>query len=253
MVPYRRMTAAFNLLGGVFLGLCVLRMLCEGVVNLLRRNRTLQEPNRTFFDNFASRLSFIREKRGLGLAEVSGGAASTAKSWERGTMPRPALWDEIAARLRLSVSFVFLGKPVASADYDFLAKFADEIAGASEKIASRGVYPHATDADLAHVSDGAPLGYGGPNSIKAEIKRVLDDAMKAAGDDSIRLGWLLEQMRLHVVAPAKWRTGDARGTIASLQLDGETPEETLRRLNAEAAASGSGRQQPGGSRETKAS
>lgn len=87
----------------------------------------MQESNRTFFNDFALRISFMRQKRGLGLAELSGGAASTAKSWESGSRPRPAQWDEVAAKLGLSVSFVFVGKPTSGEDYAFIAKYADEL------------------------------------------------------------------------------------------------------------------------------
>lgn len=43
-------------------------------------------------------------------------------------MPRNDLWEGIASKLGVSVSLLFLGHPKTSADYDFLAKYADEIA-----------------------------------------------------------------------------------------------------------------------------
>lgn len=87
----------------------------------------LQEQLRNFYDNFGTRIAFIRDKRGLTLGQLSEGAASTAKSWEAGSLPRPDQWEPIAKRLGLSVSLVFLGDPKTREDFDFVAKFADEI------------------------------------------------------------------------------------------------------------------------------
>lgn len=88
----------------------------------------MQAKLRNFYGDFGTRLAFIREKRGLTLGELAGGkAASTAKSWESGSVPRPDQWPAIAERLGLSVSFVFLGEPKSRSDYDFVAKFADEL------------------------------------------------------------------------------------------------------------------------------
>jgi len=176
----------------------------------------LQDSNRTFFDDFALRIKFMREKRGLGLAELSGGAASTAKSWERGSRPRPALWDEVAARLGLSVSFVFLGKPVSNEDYDFIAKFADEIEGAREALAERGggLTPSAVSEDQAT--------YGGEAAqLRAQIRSKIEDGINAAGSDRVKLGWLLMQINEHVRPQKHWGETSTKGEAKLEQLKTE--------------------------------
>ena len=87
----------------------------------------VQAENRNFYEDFAFRIRFIRKKRGVTLSQLAQGSASTAKSWESGSRPRPEDWEEIAKRLGVSVSLVFLGSPKSREDCDFVAKFADEI------------------------------------------------------------------------------------------------------------------------------
>lgn len=86
-----------------------------------------QAPLRNFYDDFGTRLAFLRAKRGIPLASLAGGKASTAKSWEQGSIPAASRWEEIAEKLGLSPSFVFLGQPRLREDYDFIAKYGDEI------------------------------------------------------------------------------------------------------------------------------
>lgn len=73
----------------------------------------------------------------MSFGALAGGKPSTAKSWESGTTPRTNLWEGIAGRLGVSVSFLFLGQPKTPEDYDFIAKYADEIAGAEALLSRR--------------------------------------------------------------------------------------------------------------------
>ncbi len=175
--------------------------MCDGVVNLLRHLRNLQAQYRNFYDSFGTRIAFIREKTGLTLGQLSDGAASTAKSWESGSLPRADQWEAIAARLGLSVSLVFLGSPKSKEDYDFLAKYADELP------------PHKSEPEIGETKQ-AP--YGTADTLRAEARRYFDDLLSAANDDPVRLGWLLQQMREHLRRPSDWKV--------------ETLEERKRRL-----------------------
>jgi transcriptional regulator with XRE-family HTH domain len=148
----------------------------------------VQAANRKFFDNFAERISFLRSKRGLTLNELAGGSASTAKSWEQGSLPRTDQWETIAARLGLSVSLVFLGKPTSREDYEFVAKYSDEIGP-----------PPATAASAAVAGAAIP-----PAPLEAEARWILDEAIRAAASRPERLGWVLEQLRAHLRPPAHW-------------------------------------------------
>ncbi|QYM80265.1 helix-turn-helix domain-containing protein [Horticoccus luteus] len=144
----------------------------------------MQDSNRNFYEDFGMRLAFIRKARGLTLSELSSGSASTAKSWEAGSRPRSDQWEAVAGRLGLSVSFVFLGVPKLREDFDFIAKFADEV----------GKPPDAS-AVVAAEDRGT---YGTPASLRTEARAELERAINAAGDDITRLGWIVHQIRLHL-------------------------------------------------------
>ena len=142
----------------------------------------MQPKYRNFYDDFGERIAFIREKRGMTLGELSGGSASTAKSWEEGSRPNPEKWEAVASRLKLSVSFVFLGEPRSAADFDFVAKFADEV----------GPSPYA-----AIVSEPQPA--GDDSAIVSELKKEIETTMSVlkwqAGSEVAPLGWLREELR----------------------------------------------------------
>lgn len=154
----------------------------------------MQEPNRKFYEEFASRISFIRRARNLTLAELSGGSASTAKSWEAGSLPRADQWQTVASRLGLSVSFVFLGVPKLREDFDFVAKYADEIGR-----------PAAEPEPVAEEAGS----YGTAENLRSEFRSIVERDLAAAGDDPTRLGWLLQQALLHLTPPPHWQTRES--------------------------------------------
>lgn len=166
-----------------------------------------QEKYRKFYDDFGDRIAFIREKRGLTLGELSGGSASTAKSWEDGSRPNPDKWEAVAKRLGLSVSFVFLGKPTSREDFDFVAKFADELPEHSGRQAVEPA-PH-------YPSQGAPR--DATDALLSEARRRFDYIIAATREDPRRLGWVVEQMGIHLRKPDTWE-------------EPETPEQIAKRL-----------------------
>lgn len=149
-----------------------------------------QENNRNFYDDFGKRLAFIREKRGLTLTQLSGGSASTAKSWEDGSRPAPDKWEAVAGRLNLSVSLVFLGEPSSKEDFDFVAKFTDEIGSPVRNSTQVGE---------------SPAAYGDEASIESRLIRHLRELIAAANGDRGRLGWIEEQVAAHLTVPAHWK------------------------------------------------
>lgn len=166
----------------------------------------MQDQIRNFYDDFGSRISFIRKKRGLTLGELSGGSSSTAKSWESGIRPRPDQWEAIAARVGLSVSFVFLGKPTSAEDYEFIAKFADEI-GPQETVFQSIQKVHVSmdpEVNEAAATYRAGRAQTAEETI-AKIKAFVDELIASAQNDPNRLGWILEQLRSELRMPGHWK------------------------------------------------
>lgn len=182
----------------------------------------MQDLNRNFYDNLAHRLRFIRKKRGLTLSALAGGSASTAKSWESGTRPRPDQWEEVARRLGLSVSLVILGQPKTRADYDFIAKHADEIGNPKP-------------GELAE----DPAEYHATGSIESKIRSHVEEQIKQADGEPSKLGWIYEQLRAHVQAPEHWMEGKALSPLHREVLE-EVLTEERDQLIAERKASQSG-------------
>lgn len=120
---------------------------------------------RSFYGDFGTRIAFIREKRGMGLAELGNGKASTAKSWEAGSRPKPEKWEELAVKLNLSSSFVMTGKPRLQSDYDFIAKYGDEIGPPPDAKTLRGDVFFSRDNVSAVHETQAP--YGVPTPARA--------------------------------------------------------------------------------------
>ena len=167
----------------------------------------MQAKLRNFYGDFGRRISFIREKRGLTLRAMADGKPSTAKSWEGGSRPGSEHWEKIAGRVGLSVSFVFLGQPTSREDYEFVAKYADEIGSPK------------TEQILREESDGPVVDLGTASKIRDHIEELIE---KADGDPH-RLGWLLEQLRSHVRAPAHW--DETEGTSLHEEVIREVLEE----------------------------
>lgn len=76
-------------------------------------------------------------------------------------MPRNDLWEGIAARLGVTVSLLFLGLPKSPEDYDFIAKYADEIEGADLLLARRPLassidYDRLRKGDKGHRAEEGP-------------------------------------------------------------------------------------------------
>lgn len=85
-----------------------------------------------FSANIGDRIAWLRSKRGLTLSALGDGRPTTAQSWEDGKMPRRAKWAGIASRLGLSEEFIFLGKPRAPEDYEFIVKWHYEIENSAD-------------------------------------------------------------------------------------------------------------------------
>lgn len=165
-----------------------------------------QELLRNFYDDFGTRIAFIRAKRGLSLAALAGGTASTAKSWEAGSRPSPDKWEAIAARVGLSSSLVMMGIPRLREDYDFVAKYQDEIgtppSGMSTDTAGPGMVMEGPPASYL------PSGAGGLSdsalAITEEIQKRFYAVVSAADGDPSRLGWINEQLAQHLRPPEHW-------------------------------------------------
>jgi len=142
----------------------------------------------------AKRIAFLREKQGATLAEIGGGKASTAKSWEEGKMPRRDKWQGIAERLGLSESLIFIGRPESEADYAFIAKWRNEIWDA----------PEISAASAGRVEEKQEP-YGTEAEIEEELKRAFTKLLLAAAGDRNRLGWIAEQMKEYLAIPKSWR------------------------------------------------
>ncbi len=142
----------------------------------------LQAKLHNFFLDFATRLRFLRQKRNIALRVLGGGKASTAKSWEGGSQPAPERWDEIASLLELSPSFVFVGTPITREDYDFIAKFADEIEGANEKIAA-GTRRYFTGDDHSELGNLIVNEAPDESNVKAGGKSAADERARTSKND----------------------------------------------------------------------
>ena len=140
----------------------------------------VQALNRNFYDDFGRRILFLRHKQGLTLAALSGGSPSTANSWERGSLPRPDQWDSIAGRLGLSVSFVFLGQPKSRADYDFIARFADEIGPPPPHPVEKKPEPKPSEAPTRRMMLNESFQPPAPaltrKQLEEQLRRILDEA-----------------------------------------------------------------------------
>lgn len=170
----------------------------RGCRNIVTMKSQHQEQNRKPFDSFASRLRFVREKRGVSLGALANGKPSTAKSWESGVNPRPDQWEGIASKLGVSVSFLFLGHPKTPEDYAFVAKYNDEIATFDALDGSR-------PAILVRAADGVdPAHSGRAEDIQDRLLREFALLVDAADGDVARLGWISEQMRQHLAEPTHW-------------------------------------------------
>lgn len=99
---------------------------------------------------------------------------------------------------------VFLGKPKSREDYDFVAKFSDELGPwISTGELCEEQTPYGAQAETgAKVS--APID---PNasSQEAAIRAHIDELLAAAGSSPTRLGWVLEQLRMYLSIPHHWR------------------------------------------------
>lgn len=175
----------------------------------------MQVANRKFYEDFGTRIRVIREKRGLSLAELSGGTASTANSWQNGSLPRADRWDEIAKRLQVSSSFLISGKPIFDEDYEFIAKYRDEIGSPpGERAGAVG-----ENRRSYAISEPLPVHESGRSHANkreisgedplSEIRAHMGLLLGAAGNDRDRLGWIAEQLRIHLRVPPHWRRSTA--------------------------------------------
>lgn len=174
----------------------------ESVAKLIRGFRNLQDQNRNFFEDFGTRISFIRAKRGLTLKALAGGKpASTAKSWEEGKVPRNDQWPSIAERLGLSVSFVFLGEPKAQTDYDFIRTYSEEIGNPyRQTLHTTNPCQVCEEPSIYEEHSGKTEGERLEKSIRAHIESTI----RASAGRPDRLGWVYEQLLSHVRAPERW-------------------------------------------------
>ena len=97
---------------------------------------------------------------------------------------------------------LFLGQAKTGADYDFLAKYGDEIV-----IGEAKVYPKAGEDKIEGVEE-AQSGYlrtsAPSDALHYKIREHMERLLAAAGNDVQRLGWIAEQLINHVAAPSHW-------------------------------------------------
>lgn len=67
----------------------------------------------------------------------------------------------------------------------------------------------------------APVAYGEVAKLREQIRRKLDDVLAAAGEDRVRLGWILLQINEHVKPQKHWRETSTRGEAKLEQLKTE--------------------------------
>src|SRR5690606_2640061 len=65
--------------------------------------------------------------------------------------------------------------------------------------------------------DEPPAPYGEASMIRAEIERRVAEAIRAAGDDRVRLAWLLGQVAEHVRPQSHWADDAARAKLDQLK------------------------------------
>lgn len=68
-----------------------------------------------------------------------------------------------------------------------------------------------------------------PGDIEEDVRRHIEELIALAGDDSARLGWIKEQLQLHLSAPQHWRRG------RPVKLSAENEEMLRSAVEAQAA------------------
>lgn len=87
----------------------------------------------------------------------------------------------------------------------------DQVAGRLAEIeAAHGINARTkmTDGDMVLAEDQAP--YGETEHLRVEIRRKVEDSIRAAGGDRIKLGWLLSQINEHTRPQAHWTDAEGR-------------------------------------------
>jgi hypothetical protein len=138
------------------------------------------------------------------LAQLGGGSASTAGSWEEGKLPRQDRWEGISERLGLSWHLISAGLPSSEKDYAFLRHYRNQIdwRGAPPGVRER-IFAE-TGGDASNLVEEAAAPYGTPDMIRREIRQQIERTITLAGDDIGKLGWLREQVIQHASAPEHW-------------------------------------------------
>jgi hypothetical protein len=126
-------------------------------------------------------------------------------------MPRRDKWQGISKRLGLSDTLIFLGKPATPEDYAFIIKHRNEIADADILVVP-GNHDIARKSEAKEEPSPADA-----DMLERKLKEHLSYIIAAARGDPVRLGWALEQMRIHLRKPDSWE-------------EPETEEQRRRRL-----------------------
>lgn len=157
-----------------------------------------QENFPLFSASIGERIRWLRSKRGLTLAQLGDGSASTAGSWEEGKLPRGDRWQGITERLGATWTFISTGVPTSEADYGILRQYRNEIQwkGAPENAV------RALDTD--EFSAGERSVFSSLDTLRRDIRARIEDTIRLAGDDVGKLGWIREQVIRHASAPEHW-------------------------------------------------
>lgn len=78
---------------------------------------------------------------------------------------------------------------------------------------------------------------GSPKAIRHELRTLLEDGIKLAGDDIARLGWLLYQARQHLKPPEIWKMSPEDRTWAMHKMTELKQKVSERELTAPGAES----------------
>lgn len=169
------------------------------------------------------RLRAAMARRGVTLQQVAkacGVAVSTVGAWTQGkNWPQVEVQPKLARFLGSSISFLIHG--ITEEPQSALEK--------TDKVESPHAAPTLEEAPQA--SFGGPAT---PDTLRAELRRHVDYITAAAGDDPVRLGWLIQQARAHLRKPDDWAEPETPQQIAArLGLPTMGLKRELARLRAE--------------------
>lgn len=73
-----------------------------------------------------------------------------------------------------------------------------------EKVRREPRFLETGEPEVSTMTEEAGAIYGSPETLRAEIRRLMGTTIGLAGDDVGKLGWVREQMLRHLTAPAHW-------------------------------------------------